>query len=82
LTYRAAALDLEKLKSLDVKYVLNAAQGTGNGKVDTDANLYKNDGISFLGYSLSDNNEQKVLDLFQDSSVFLHEGLSRNSMFY
>lgn len=60
--------------------MLNAAQGTGNGKVDTDANLYKNDGISFLGYSLSDNNEQKILNLFTESTTFLHEGLSKNGM--
>ena len=75
----AAAKNIDKLKELDISYVLNAAEGTSVGMVDTSWRFYKNTGIKYKGFTLVDLPFTDISAHFKDAGEFIDEALSSDN---
>ncbi|XP_077992352.1 dual specificity protein phosphatase 3-like isoform X1 [Glandiceps talaboti] len=72
----ATAKDVDRLKHLGITHVLNVAQGTRFGHVDTDETYYENSGIIFKGIKATDVAGFKLLPFWEDTGEFIHTALS------
>ena len=73
---KTAALCLETLGSRGITHVLNMAQGEGAYRVDTDADYYANDGITFKGVAAEDAHFYDIAAHFEETSDFIETGLA------
>lgn len=70
-----AARNKECLTRLGVTHILNTAQGSGIGQVDTDETYYRMQGIKFMGLPLDDAEETDILRHLDEVASFIDEAL-------
>ncbi|XP_065839793.1 dual specificity protein phosphatase 3-like [Oscarella lobularis] len=69
------AMDKDKLKRLGITYVLNAAEGTGFGKVDTGKDFYDDD-VTYMGIRATDVMGYDMEPHFRLASEFIKTAVS------
>uniref|UniRef100_A0A0K2U708 Dual specificity protein phosphatase n=2 Tax=Lepeophtheirus salmonis TaxID=72036 RepID=A0A0K2U708_LEPSM len=70
-----AAKNAFYLKKVGISHVLNTAEGTRNGLVDTNAKFYKPFGINYKGLKLLDVAQTNISMYFQEVSDYIDEAL-------
>lgn len=73
------AQDIPKLQKLGITHVLNAAEGRSFMHVNTNANFYKDSGISYLGIKANDTQEFNLSVYFERAADFIDQALAQNS---
>ena len=76
--YRGAAKNTFYLKKIRVTHVLNAAQGSGPGYVDTDENFYRIFGIKYKGLKLQDAVHTNIAMYFNSTANYIEDALTKN----
>lgn len=74
--FRAAAKNTFYLKKIGVTHVLNTAEGSTIGFVDTNAAFYKPFGITYKGLPLLDVAQTNIAMYFNQAADFIHEAIS------
>nr|ACO12051.1 Dual specificity protein phosphatase 3 [Lepeophtheirus salmonis] len=72
---KGAAKNAFYLKKVGISHVLNTAEGTRNGLVDTNAKFYKPFGINYKGLKLLDVAQTNISMYFQEVSDYIDEAL-------
>ena len=70
-----AAKNLARLKELNISYVLNAAEGTGFGMVDTNNSYYSESGIKYKGFAMLDLPSTDISTHFKEAGDFIDDAL-------
>lgn len=65
------------LLSLGITHVVNAAQGTGFGMVDTNEQLYQPVNIQYMGLAVYDDPSVAINEYFDCVSNFIDDALSQ-----
>ena len=73
--FRGAAKNTFYLKKLGVTHVLNTAEGTRVGLVDTNQNFYRPFGIKYKGLKLLDVAQTNIAMYFYEVAEYIDEGL-------
>ena len=73
-----AAKNAFYLKKIKVTHVLNAAQGSGHGFVDTDENFYKSFGIKYKGLKLADTVQTNISMYFTKVADYIDLALEQD----
>ncbi|CAH1393707.1 unnamed protein product [Nezara viridula] len=72
---RNAAMSKPFLRMSGITHVVNTAEGSGIGMVNTDEDYYKKLGIKYMGLRLMDLSVTNVLKHFEDVANFIDEAL-------
>eukprot|EP00118_Oscarella_pearsei_P026496 m.309991 g.309991 ORF g.309991 m.309991 type:complete len:179 (+) comp49014_c0_seq1:45-581(+) len=72
---KSIAMNKDKLKRLGITYVLNAAEGTGFGKVDTGQAFY-GDEVTYLGIRATDIMGFKLGPFFRTGAEFIRKAVN------
>lgn len=80
--FRSTAKNLNLLLSLGITHVVNAAQGTGFGMVDTNEQFYHPVNIQYMGLPLYDDPNVAINEYFDSVSNFIDDALSQKGQFY
>jgi len=75
LCFRGAAKNTFYLKKIGVTHVLNTAEGTRVGLVDTNQNYYKPFGIQYKGLKLLDVAQTNIAMYFAEVAEYIDEAL-------
>lgn len=75
------AKNLNLLLSLGITHVVNAAQGTGFGMVDTNKQFYQPVNIQYMGLPLHDDPKVAINEYFSSASNFIDDALSQKGQF-
>ena len=73
---RESATNLEFLRSLEISHVLNSAEGTKPGCVDTSQEFYQPRGVRYLGLKMFDVPQTNISKYFDEASNFIEEAVS------
>ena len=73
--YRGAAKNTFYLKKIGVTHVLNTAEGTRMGLVDTNQNFYRPFGIKYKGLKLLDVAQTNIAMYFAEVAEYIDEAL-------
>ena len=73
--FRGAAKNTFYLKKAGVTHVLNTAEGTRQGLVDTNQNFYRPFGIKYKGLKLLDVAQTNIAMYFSEVAEFIDEAL-------
>ena len=73
-----AAKNAFYLKKIRVTHVLNAAQGSGHGFVETDENFYKSFGIKYKGLKLADTVQTNISMYFTKVADYIDQALEQD----
>ena len=73
--FRGAAKNTFYLKKIKVTHVLNAAEGSGPGHVDTDQNFYRLFGIKYKGLKLQDAVHTNIAMYFNSAANYIDDAL-------
>lgn len=73
--FRGAAKNTFYLKKAGVTHVLNTAEGTRSGLVDTNQNFYRPFGIKYKGLKLLDVAQTNIAMYFSEVAEFIDEAL-------
>ena len=76
--FRGAAKNTFYLKKVGVTHVLNTAEGSRQGTVDTNANFYRPFGIEYKGLKLLDVAQTNIAMYFSEVAEFIDEALKNN----
>ncbi|EPQ13597.1 Dual specificity protein phosphatase 3 [Myotis brandtii] len=76
---RSVAQDIPKLQKLGITHVLNAAEGRSFMHVNTNANFYKDSGITYLGIKANDTQEFNLSVYFERAADFIDQALAQNN---
>lgn len=76
---RSVAQDIPKLQKLGITHVLNAAEGRSFMHVNTNANFYKDSGITYLGIKANDTQEFNLSAYFERASDFIDQALAQKN---
>lgn len=76
---RSVAQDIPKLQKLGITHVLNAAEGRSFMHVNTNANFYKDSGITYLGIRANDTQEFNLSVYFERAADFIDQALAHNN---
>lgn len=79
--FRSTAKNLNLLLSLGITHVVNAAQGTGFGMVDTNEQFYHPVNIQYMGLPLYDDPNVAINEYFDSVSNFIDDALSQKGQF-
>ncbi|XKL65486.1 hypothetical protein PGB90_008906 [Kerria lacca] len=71
-----AAKNKKFLKSVGVTHLLNAAEGTGIERVNTNSDYYADIEIKYLGLPLDDSEITQICDYFKVVADFIDEGIN------
>lgn len=74
---RNTAKNLNLLLSLGITHVVNAAQGTGFGMVDTNEQFYQPVNIQYMGLAVCDDPSVAINEYFDSVSNFIDDALSQ-----
>ncbi len=74
---RGAARNKQYLKAIGVTHVLNTAHGDRFNMVATDAEFYRDVGITFKGLHLDDTWLEDISRTFAESAAFIEEALEK-----
>ena len=80
--YRGAAKNTFYLKKIGVTHVLNTAEGTRVGLVDTNKNFYKPFGIQYKGLKLLDVAQTNIAMYFSEVSEYIDEALKSGGKYF
>ncbi|XP_005875717.2 PREDICTED: dual specificity protein phosphatase 3 isoform X1 [Myotis brandtii] len=75
----SVAQDIPKLQKLGITHVLNAAEGRSFMHVNTNANFYKDSGITYLGIKANDTQEFNLSVYFERAADFIDQALAQNN---
>ncbi|GIY79782.1 dual specificity protein phosphatase 3 [Caerostris darwini] len=64
------------LQAVGITHVLNTAEGSNFGQVNTGVNFYSDAGIKYLGFDLIDAPRTRIIDCFDQGVNFIDEGVS------
>ena len=78
---RGAAKNTFYLKKCGVTHVLNTAEGTRIGLVDTNQNFYRPFGIKYKGLKLLDVAQTNIAMYFSEVAEYIDEGLKTGGMY-
>lgn len=73
------AQDIPKLQKLGITHVLNAAEGRSFMHVNTNANFYKDSGITYLGIKANDTQEFNLSAYFERAADFIDQALAQKN---
>lgn len=76
---RSVAQDIPKLQKLGITHVLNAAEGRSFMHVNTNANFYKDSGITYLGIKANDTQEFNLSAYFEKAADFIDQALAQKN---
>ncbi|KAB0362756.1 hypothetical protein FD755_021186 [Muntiacus reevesi] len=76
---RSVAQDIPKLQKLGITHVLNAAEGRSFMHVNTNANFYKDSGITYLGIKANDTQEFNLSAYFEKAADFIDQALAHKN---
>lgn len=76
---RSVAQDIPKLQKLGITHVLNAAEGRSFMHVNTNANFYKDSGITYLGIKANDTQEFNLSAYFERAADFIDQALAHKN---
>ncbi|KAK2110699.1 Dual specificity protein phosphatase 3 [Saguinus oedipus] len=76
---RSVAQDIPKLQKLGITHVLNAAEGRSFMHVNTNANFYKDSGITYLGIKANDTQEFNLSAYFERAADFIDQALAQKN---
>ena len=69
------ACNIPELKSIGITHILNAAKGIKFTQIDTNADYYKADNITFFGIEAVDNADFKIDQYFTTAAEFIAQAL-------
>ncbi|XP_069337589.1 dual specificity protein phosphatase 3 isoform X1 [Eulemur rufifrons] len=75
----SVAQDIPKLQKLGITHVLNAAEGRSFMHVNTNANFYKDAGITYLGIKANDTQEFNLSAYFERAADFIDQALAQKN---
>lgn len=75
----SVAQDIPKLQKLGITHVLNAAEGRSFMHVNTNANFYKDSGITYLGIKANDTQEFNLSAYFERAADFIDQALAQKN---
>ncbi|XFF88492.1 PREDICTED: dual specificity protein phosphatase 3 isoform X2 [Capra hircus] len=75
----SVAQDIPKLQKLGITHVLNAAEGRSFMHVNTNANFYKDSGITYLGIKANDTQEFNLSAYFEKAADFIDQALAQKN---
>ncbi|XP_058531365.1 dual specificity protein phosphatase 3 isoform X1 [Ochotona princeps] len=75
----SVAQDIPKLQKLGITHVLNAAEGRSFMHVNTNANFYKDSGITYLGIKANDTQEFNLSAYFERAADFIDQALAHKN---
>ncbi|GFU23840.1 dual specificity protein phosphatase 3 [Nephila pilipes] len=64
------------LQAVGITHVLNTAEGSDFGQVDTGKNFYCDAGIKYLGFNLIDAPRTRIIEYFDQGVNFIDEGVN------
>ncbi|KAF8787576.1 dual specificity protein phosphatase 3-like isoform X1 [Argiope bruennichi] len=64
------------LQAVGITHVLNTAEGSNFGQVNTGTNFYADAGIKYLGFDLIDAPRTRIIDYFDEGVNFIDDGVS------
>ena len=79
--YRGAAKNTFYLKKIGVTHVLNTAEGTRTGLVDTNQNFYRPFGIKYKGLKLLDVSQTNIAMYFTEVAEYIDDALKSGGKF-
>ena len=74
--FRECSRNVNTLKKIGITHVLNTADGDAPGMVDTGFRFYKDSGIHYQGFTLSDMPTTNISVYFKAGADFIDKALS------
>ncbi|CAL1274670.1 unnamed protein product [Larinioides sclopetarius] len=76
ISFRGSARKKDFLQAVGITHVLNTAEGSNFGQVNTGTDFYADAGIKYLGFDLVDAPRTRIIDHFDQGVSFIDEGVS------
>merc|ERR1719186_1576595 len=77
---KASATNFEFLEHAKVTHVLNSAEGSKPGCVDTNQDYYQPHGIEYLGLRMFDVPQTNIAKYFEEASDFIEKALENEGV--